>query len=431
MKRFALIFTVAVVVIAASSRNTMGQSQTTPQNLQEAGLTHVLTLGGKDDLNRGDHLLAEPRFLDVTYDNSDIIVIDEDIFKVYDENGIPKTIIGRIGEGSGEYSEGSRFYVSPNGYITVLSGGEYGVTSYSHYDCIKVTGLNCMYSIFTPEYGFIDTKRLARESPLDEYFNNQGFNLRLISGFYALNKDKLIYGLTLTRENETDPSVKGYHVLVLQDNDTYRTILQLKIVTLPEVSFSLTDLQNANYRNTIGKLHWELLQDGNIVYVNTMEDEVNEQGNSFYTVNVIDLSGNNIMELKHPFQLKNLPESYFVERKSPSRNPRIVASIAEREKVKVLLAKEHKYYTSTMTIKVDGDYLFVFPNGQPRSNISEDEGPNFADVFNLSSGMYVKTIKLPFIPMAIRNGCIYEKNRDDDGFTIFNKYKLDPAVYGK
>jgi len=304
------------------------------------------------------------------------------------------------------------------------------------------TGLNSYYSIFTSDYSFIEKKRLAKYSGPVEFLKEQGFNVEFtgstghISKVYALNDSELLFEFTLMKENEPDPSVKGYKVVVYENKGSYSIVLMKKISAPPKFNEEIKQIFMGILPQILGELFWELLPDGNIVYVNTMEDEVNEQGNSFYTINVIDLSGSIIKQIKHKFNLVNLPEDYFEERSRdfPSGMPASFKKQQEdREKNKVMLAKAKKYYASIMTMKVDGSYVFLFPY-EEKDNLeepSERRKDRLTDVFNLDAETYVTSVTFPFIPYVIRNGYAYERHYGQDKFTVINKYKMDPAVYGK
>jgi hypothetical protein len=53
------------------------------------------------------------------------------------------------------------------------------------------------------------------------------------------------------------------------------------------------------------------------------------------------------------------------------------------------------------------------------------------DVFDISEKKYIKTVTFPEVYKVIRNGYAYNFGSDKDGFQIINKYKINPAVYGK
>ena len=444
MKHIKIIFAALIFLNAACSGGDKPSSDAVqPIEIKEAQLTLELTLGGTNDKNTDEFLLAEPEYLDVSY-NGDIFIMDENIIKVFNDNGEPKTIVGGIGEGPGEYNERSSFFLAPNGSIAVLDalGSSWVSNGRTAYSYRVEAGLNSYYSIFTSDFSFIEKKRLAKYSGSVEFLKEQDFNVEFtgdtghISKVYALNDRELLFEFTLMKENEPNPSVKGYKVVVYENKGSYRIVLMKKISAPPKFNEWIAQIVQGIWIEILGKLFWELLPDGNIVYVNTMEDEVNEQGDSFYTINVIDLRGNVIKQVKHKFDLVKLPEAYFKERiyRSSRWMPASYKKLREdSEKNKVMLAKDKKYYASIMTMKVDGDYVFLFPY-EEKDNLeepSERHKDRLTDVFNLDAGTYVTSVTFPFIPYVIRNGYAYERHRGEDQFTVINKYKIDPAVYGK
>ncbi|KPK95768.1 hypothetical protein AMJ80_03660 [bacterium SM23_31] len=85
-------------------------------------------------------------------------------------------------------------------------------------------------------------------------------------------------------------------------------------------------------------------------------------------------------------------------------------------------------------MKVDGNHVFLFPYEEKdnQEESSEKLKDRRVDVFNLDAGTYVTSVIFPFIPYVIRNDYAYEMRYGGrEEFTIINKYKIDPAVYGK
>jgi len=443
MKHNKIIFAALIFLSAAcSGGDTSPSDSVQPGEIKEAQLTLDLTLGGANDKNTDEFLLAVPQYLDVNY-NGDIFIMDENIIKVFSEDGEPKTIVGGIGEGPGEYNKRSYFFLAPNGSIAVLEPGGWSHGRWSGDSYRVETGLNSYYSIFTSDFSFIEKKRLAKYSGLVEFLKEQGFNVEFtsstghISKVYALNESELLFEFTLMKENEPDPSVKGYKVVVYENKGSYSIVLMKKISAPPKFNEEISQIFMGICSEILGKLFWELLPDGKIVYVNTMEDEVNEQGDSFYTINVIDLSGRIIKHKKHKFNLVRLPYDYFevnISYLPPTIPDRSKKQIEDREKNKVILAKAKKYYASIMTMKVDGSYVFLFPYEEKdtQEEYPERDKDRLTDVFNIDEETYVTSVTFPFIPYVIRNGYAYERHYGGlDDFTIINKYSIDPAVYGK
>ena len=60
----------------------------------------------------------------------------------------------------------------------------------------------------------------------------------------------------------------------------------------------------------------------------------------------------------------------------------------------------------------------------------ENKG-RIVDVFDADSGEYITSACFPFLPFPIINGYIFKEEENEEGFKVFNKYKIDPAVYGK
>jgi len=84
-------------------------------------LTYELTFGSDETKLPSEFLLVRPNPFGAiaVNDSGDIYIADESCVKVYDSNGNHKKLIGRSGEGPGEFFIASTPTISPEGYLTV------------------------------------------------------------------------------------------------------------------------------------------------------------------------------------------------------------------------------------------------------------------------------------------------------------------------
>jgi len=88
------------------------------------------------------------------------------------------------------------------------------------------------------------------------------------------------------------------------------------------------------------------------------------------------------------------------------------------------IIKSTKYYLPIIDIRTDGDYIFIFTDKK------NDLGHTLVKVFNAATKSQSSAAYFPLLPV-IRNGYVYSLGKNEEGFYIVEKYKLDPAVYGK
>ena len=86
---------------------------------------------------------------------------------------------------------------------------------------------------------------------------------------------------------------------------------------------------------------------------------------------------------------------------------------------------DKKYWAPLRSLKTDGKYIFVFTRSQ---NSNEEI---LADIFNANNEEYISSAYFAFITMVIKNEHAYRITKNEDGFAVVEKYKIDPAVYGK
>lgn len=86
-----------------------------------------------------------------------------------------------------------------------------------------------------------------------------------------------------------------------------------------------------------------------------------------------------------------------------------------------------KYYDPFREILTDRNYIFVFT-----FRWDEEQGI-FTDIIDADSGEHLSSAYFDRIPDQIKNGYAYYimNSGSRDKFPLIEKYKIDPAVYGK
>jgi len=84
-----------------------------------------------------------------------------------------------------------------------------------------------------------------------------------------------------------------------------------------------------------------------------------------------------------------------------------------------------KIYAPLQRIITDNYFIFAV-------TYEYNEGKGYlVDIFNSSSREYLRSAYFPFIPDFLKNGYAYRLKTGSDIFPEVEKYKVNPAVYGK
>ena len=92
--------------------------------------------------------------------------------------------------------------------------------------------------------------------------------------------------------------------------------------------------------------------------------------------------------------------------------------------------KEKEYYPAVKQVFTDGNYVFVFTHAKKKG------AGHFVDVFDGERQKYLRSVYISLDPREIQSiagGYIYKFNdwQNSGEFPSIEKYRIDPAVYGK
>jgi hypothetical protein len=171
------------------------------------------------------------------------------------------------------------------------------------------------------------------------------------------------------------------------------------------------------------------------MYHTSNEDTFISNNEAYYTLNVINIETNKIEKIIQKYAPVPYPSYEEIE------NDFIKGwGTQYKSKTFQILAKElQEYYKnrrfipSIHHIRVDNNYVFVFrlmKYGGTKGEATIKNG-QLVDVFDISEKKFIKTVTFSEVYKVIRNGYAYNFGSDKDGFQIINKYKINPAVYGK
>ena len=357
-----------------------------------------------------EYLIVKP--LDITVDREDnLYVLDESKIKVYDSSGAEKAIIGGPGQGPGElmydqYSQGS-VAVSPGGVITVMDK----------------TG----FHIFGTDHKF-RTRISLNNNPVFEEYKKR---LEVKYGFFpdyavALDGDNLLISI---RANRKVPG-KDYYVqsnmLEILANDELVNIADYLPDSKDNLIVGMTSGSDEVYMSPVSILNFlqvEIISDNKFVYANclydTEIDKVNNTGT--YTIHIRDILTDKTERIIHEFDPVNVKEDVNSGKYKDDNLERLRKT-----------SEQVDFYPALSALRYDSGMIFAFRYSGQVWNYKDDVPVEYlTDVFDAETGKYLHSVGFPFIPVVIKNGFAYRIKRATNEIPIIEKYKIDPAVYGK
>ena len=411
MKYFTVLFLVYTLLLNCGSEelDTQRSYGKYGKDVNMELLSLEWTIGGENDQHKEEFLLVKPRFMNVNH-QGDILVADEFRIKVFDNNGDEKKIVGRVGLGPAEFSRSHVPYLGPEGYLIVVDDVS---TAFSSDFYKSRSELSNYYNLFTPDYTFIEKKRFVMGLRLEEYLQKENIDSKYfvkIAKIIPLSKAEKVYEIEL-EDQQPDADIKYYAVILYENADTIIPLLYTKLTESPNV---LTPYP-------LGELHWELLHNRKVIYVDSNEDTYNEQTGSFYTIHLLSLDGQEEKQIIREFTPVEYPESLT----HPQIGKGASESFRRRMEQRAKAYRDKMYNPSIQRMKVDGNYAFMF------TYVKNDDNAILTDVLDLEAGKYVTSVYFQFIPAVIKSGYAYYITTDEKGFAEIMKYKINPAVYEK
>ncbi|MFC1553941.1 hypothetical protein ACFL7D_04835 [candidate division KSB1 bacterium] len=352
-----------------------------------------------------EYLLARPRGIQVN-DKNEVLVLDEDRIKVYDENGKPVKMFGRSGEGPGDFDNPFNLRISANGYITVRnSRGSRNIL------------------LFSPEGFFIRQKSSQRIEALENLLTERNFRYIWPQGIViALNESESIFQIDPSEISESLTSENDIFLIYESDNS-------YKILTQYDVSNDISVVYNSERgprtlvygdpTEHLGIFLLEDLPDNRIVYTHTFHETDISENKAEYNLIIISPNSADRSVITRRFDPVEL---VYEPPKNPPSNPGFKKLNDKIESI----YNERKVKSPLQALLTDRHYIFAF-------TFQENEiGEFFTDVLDADSGEYISSLYIPFIPDQIKNGYAYLlKRATQTEFAIIQKYRIDPSVYNK
>ena len=358
-------------------------------------LTDVLTLEltfGAEGL-QDEYLLARPQGIQVN-DAGDIYVNDEMRIKIFDKNGKEKAVIGGPGEGPGEFGtrfQGCYVYLSPTEYITEIHAG--------------------IINVFKPDYSLVSMTNFSFSKTRAFLLNEFSLSTMGLHKVISIDEQERLF----TGESN------DHFFLVHEKEADITTIAQYESSDLPD--------------RIAGTLLWDVLPGDRVVYTHPFSDNnIDEENNSFYTLHIVRFDGSSTIEIQHDYKQVAISKIYLdlmfkAGEENLNRALEMAVDIApellENAKKSLAKLKDVEFYGPLKDIQVDDAYIFAITYTENEKN------EVLTDVFDGDSGKYINSVYFPFTPEVIKKEYAYGIGKNEEGFYVVEKYKIDPAVYGK
>jgi len=411
---FVSIMTFLLLLACSSESENYSQVSTTAikeRNEQQVVksedlLTLELTFGSEEYGTKDEYLLVSPGSINIT-DEGDILISDEVKIKVYDKYGKGEKIIGRRGLGPGEFSTSPGIRISPNGYLTAFDSS------------------NRSYSIFSPDYKFIEKRNIRYSPRLENYFNDQGLDPKFIksmTNIISLDSSTKLFAIWWQNGNVA-------YIFVMYEDDN---------IVVPLIHDKKPRYVNLTIAHSLNrsKLCWGLLPDRRVLYINSNDDKYNEKTGWEYTIHILSLDSLEDKKVMRHFEpvpysesiLKGNVENMGKGLESIDKDKKFAKKFIEERKKLEKVLRERKYWQAVQSVEFDRNYIFIYLKNE------DEKGNKLIEVYDADADMFVSSFYCTpdfYESNLIKNGYLYNFDFDKEGFTVVKKYKIQPSVYGK
>jgi hypothetical protein len=382
-----------------------GSKDSTP-NIFEPPLENVLTLEltfGDEGLS-DDFLLVRPYGNSFGVNNNQIFVRDEDYIKVYTTDGVEKTRFGGKGEGPGEISGYGSMNVGLTGYIVVRDS----------------RGL----SFFNPDFSFHRLHRVRGNSKYDNYMESNNFRTVLPEKAIPLDNTTWVVKHTAFHK-ERDVSYRQNTVLMHETDDTYFEIVQYN---------SKRNISSGRMNSDVlwrGDLSFDISDNNMLVYYRPEDKYDSVPENPEYKLIFVHLKslshGNPEADtLYHRYEAVFVPDSLkeiytdYLKTGLPDD-----ANFKKDFDGVGKILENDKYYSSLQKIIIDDNIVFAV------TNLLNDKEEYLVDIFDVEKKQYLRSAYFSVVPDEITDGFTYKVKNVYNTLPTVEKYRIDPAVYGK
>jgi len=390
-------------LIFSTSFSSCSYSQTVPENILTLELTFSVEGLPKD------YLLAWPLSI-VVADNNDIVIGYQNTLKVFDSSGKPKLTAGE--------PSGDKQLLIP----TITETGYITITDYASFPSA--------YYLFDSKYQLIERQDLEKSTIHNHIIKEQNWMDVWFLEIYSFARDeKLMHVMGTARIPDTVLRWMYY-----ERDGELKAIINFSSKIDPGIPYDVFEIRD-------GQFLYTLLKDRKFLYIQTVENRLVENEKWLYALQVLNLQDSVLSVIKVPYAPVFIPDSVINRgKKIPENTPENLLSyqLAQNRTRRDML-REIKVYPPLQALLTDGNIIFAF------TFVSEPGKGNLADVIDGSTGSFICKAYFSFIPNVIKNGYAYKvitpdvvksglllKPREgEDPVPRIEKYRINPAVYGK
>ena len=402
----SLFFSITILLFFNCSTDVEFQTAEMQPPLSDV-LTLDLTFGADEEKLPAEYLLIKPDSRIAINYNGDIIVGDEQRLKIYDQEGNPKKILGRRGQGPGDYTHAKPLIINDD-YITGMDApGQ----------------LNLRYHLYTSDHEFIDTKDPAWSKHNNKMLQeHEDWRYLVYNYIYHYDTDER---LIFTGIGVKKGVIYRYYAVIYQNKNSSYVLVQ-------EEDLSGNPLGQID---ELGRILFQPLSDRRFVYTNAGKHKKSLNGKLYYSLFIYDIKTGEQSEIEKEYMPAVLPDSIIYRKKDYSDIEKLISEGAiisptieqmkDREKQRSEFLKEIGVYAPLQQLAADGDIIYAYTN-------KFEPGKGYlVDVFDSRSCTFFSSAFFPFVTTTIKNGYAYVIGKNNEGFAVIEKYKIDPAVYGK
>jgi len=364
-------------------------------------LTLELTIGGENDAHKEEYLLEQPQGITVN-NEGDIFIGDESRIKVFDKDGNEKMIIGRSGQGPGEFVRYPEPVFNPTGQLLVMDSNG--------------------FNIYDQNFNFIEKKDIRTNQRYKNLAVQHGWTGMSAEYVILLNKtEKLILGsgVESLREKNEVFLLYLYNNLIIEKPDTL-----IEIATYRETRTYYFRGGGAAILRFMGELLWSFSRNNYVVYSHPDFDIIIEKNKSSYSLNVVSLNNFRKIRLLHQYTPVSIPDSVRDQHYNINEILKERGGSGFPKEIIDMIKKTHNY-PPLQKLLIDVNTIFAFTH---QHNTKKEY---LTDIFDVTSGKYLKSAYFSIIPDLIKVGYAYKLKSGRNVFAEIHKYKIAPAVYGK
>ncbi|KPK94086.1 hypothetical protein AMJ80_05625 [bacterium SM23_31] len=391
--RFKYNFLLLIVVFLYCSSESYVDT-VPPETVLTDVLALELTVG--DDEQAKDYVLAGGAQMRIAVnDEDDIYVVDDDKIKIFDKNGNGKMILGGRGNEPGEFYRAGFPTIAPTGYLTVLD-----------------THIDAPFNLYDPYNNFVMRKNFRTSEAREKLIAVHELRAINLEKVVSIDENETIMegaGLPLSRED-----IPGrYNILFYENPDTLITLAKYGVMNY------VTGGGLGSYIPDLGDFYWDISADREIIYTHTWYDRESNKDRQHYILHIFSLDTFEKTCIVHAYK----PVKFQIsgEGIAQIRDQRI----RDFETAKIEAAGKAEYYAPLQLILVDDTFVFAFTYEQ------NSAGEFLVDIFDTKTAVFLRSAYFSFRTELIENGYAYNIINAPDTSPKIEKYRIDPAVYGR